>query len=94
MTIDKQTNASVDWVERAINENYIKYYNCSEFTTIKEINGNGSAGKIYQANWKGADSPLVIKSSYKLTIKEIVNEVITLFILFYFFVITLFYMNK
>ncbi|RGB39631.1 kinase-like domain-containing protein [Rhizophagus diaphanus] len=61
-------------VEKAINENYIKYYNYSEFTNIKEINGNGSAGKIYQANWKGADSPLVIKSSYKLTIKEIVNE--------------------
>ncbi|CAB4398614.1 unnamed protein product [Rhizophagus irregularis] len=74
MTIDKQTDDSVDWVEKAINENYIKYYNCSEFTNIKEINGNGSAGKIYQANWKGADSPLVIKSSYKLTIKEIVNE--------------------
>ena len=78
MTIDKPTNDPndyVDWVEKAITENYIKYYNYSDFTNMKEIN-NGSVGNIYQANWKGTDTLLVVKSSYKLSIKEIVNEVL------------------
>ena len=64
----------VDWIEKAITENYIKYYNYDEFTNMKEIN-NGSVGNIFQASWKGTDTLLVVKSSYKLTIKEIVNEV-------------------
>ena len=64
----------VDWIEKAVTENYIKYYNYSEFTNMKEIN-NGSVGNIFQASWKGTDTLLVVKSSYKLTIKEIVNEV-------------------
>ena len=77
MTTDKQTNDSndyVDWVEKAVTENYIKYYDYSEFTNMKEIN-NGSVGSIFRATWKGTDTLLVIKSSYKLTVKEIVNEV-------------------
>ena len=41
---------------------------------MKEIN-NGSVGSIFRAIWKGTDTLLVIKSSYKLTVKEIVNEV-------------------
>ena len=77
MTIDKPTNDPndhVDWVEKAITENYIKYYNYSDFTNMKEIN-NGSVGNIFRASWKGTDTLLVVKSSYKLTVKEIVNEV-------------------
>ena len=64
----------VDWIEKAVTENYIKYYNYSEFTNMKEIN-NGSVGSIFRASWRGTDTSLVIKSSYKLSIKEIVNEV-------------------
>src|SRR5437764_14129836 len=78
MTIVKQTNdysEYVDWLERAVTENHIKYYNYSDFTNMKEIN-NGSVGNIYQANWKGTDTLLVVKSSYKLSIEEIVNEVL------------------
>ena len=74
MTINKQTNDPIDWVEKAIAENYIKYYNYSDFANVKEIN-NGSVGNIYQANWKGTDALLVVKSSYKLSVKEIINEV-------------------
>src|SRR5947207_10896791 len=77
MTTEKQIkdpNDCVDWVEKAVTENHIKYYDYSEFTNMKEIN-NGSVGSIFRANWKGTDTLLVIKSSYKLTIKEIVNEV-------------------
>ena len=78
MTIDKPTNDPndyVDQVEKAISENYIKYYNYSDFTNMKEIN-NGSVGNIHKANWKGANTLLVVKSSYKLSIEEIVNEVL------------------
>ena len=78
MTTDnriKDSNDYVDWVEKAVTENYIKYYNYSDFTNMKEIN-NGSVGNIYQANWKGTDTLLVVKSSYKLSIEEIVNEVL------------------
>ena len=77
MITDKQTkvpNDGVDWLEKAVAENYIKYYNYTEFTNMKEIN-NGSVGNIFQASWKGTDTLLVVKSSYKLTVKEIVNEV-------------------
>src|SRR5271154_1836397 len=77
MTTDKQNkdpNDHVEWVEKAVTENYIKYYDYSDFTNMKEIN-NGSVGSIFRANWKGTDALLVIKSSYKLTIKEIVDEV-------------------
>ena len=75
MTItDKQINDPVNWLEKAITENYIKYYNYADFTNMKEIN-NGSVGNIYQANWKRSDTLLIIKSSYKLTVKEILNEV-------------------
>src|SRR5947207_15984996 len=77
MTTEKQIkdpNDCVDWVEKAVTENYIKYYNYTEFTNMKEIN-NGSVGNIFQASWKGTDTLLVVKSSYKLTVKEIVNEV-------------------
>src|ERR1043165_4420344 len=77
MITDKQANNSndyVDWVEKAVTENYIKYYEYSEFTNMKMIN-NGSVGNVFRASWKGTDTLLVVKSSHKLTIKEIVNEV-------------------
>ena len=70
----KEPNDYVDWVEKAVTENYIKYYEYSEFKNIKEIN-HGSVGNVFRASWKGTDTLLVVKSSYKLTIKEIVNEV-------------------
>ena len=77
MATDNDSNDCVDcvdWIEKAVTENYIKYYNYTEFTNMKEIN-NGSVGNIFQASWKGTDTLLVVKSSYKLTVKEIVNEV-------------------
>jgi hypothetical protein len=68
------SNDYVNWIEKAVTENYIKNYDYSEFTNIKEIN-SGSVGSISRASWKGTDTLLIIKSSYKLTVKEIVNEV-------------------
>ena len=77
MATDNDFNDCVGWIEKAVTENYIKYYNYSDFTNMKVIN-NGSVGNIYQANWKGTDTLLVVKSSYKLSIEEIVNEVLIL----------------
>ena len=74
MAAEKQIDYPIDWIEKAVTENYIKYYDYSNFINMKEIN-NGSVGNIYQANWKGTDTLLIVKSSYKLTVKEIVNEV-------------------
>ena len=74
MAAEKQIDYPIDWIEKAVTENYIKYYDYSNFINMKEIN-NGSVGSIYQANWKGTDTLLIVKSSYKLTVKEIVNEV-------------------
>jgi hypothetical protein len=74
MATDNDSNNYVDWIEKAVTENYIKYYNYAEFTNLKEIN-HGSVGNIFQASWKGTDTFLVVKSSHKLSVKEIVNEV-------------------
>jgi hypothetical protein len=80
MATDNDSNNYVNWIEKAVTENYIKYYNYAEFTNMKEIN-HGSVGNIFQANWKGTDTLLVVKSSCKLPVKEIINEVF--FINFY-----------
>ena len=74
MATDNDSNDYVDWIEKAATENYIKYYNYDEFINMKEIN-NGSVGNIYRASWKETDTLLVVKSSYKLTVREIINEV-------------------
>ncbi len=42
------TNVHVDWIEKAIDENYIKYYDYSRFNDVKEIN-SGSVGNIFRA---------------------------------------------
>ncbi len=42
------TNVHVDWIEKAIDENYIKYYDYSRFKDVKEIN-SGSVGNIFRA---------------------------------------------
>ncbi|RIA96983.1 kinase-like domain-containing protein [Glomus cerebriforme] len=63
----------VDWLEKAIVEEHIKFYDYSHFNNIQEIS-SGSVGNIFRANWKDSDTVLVLKSSYKLTVQEIVNE--------------------
>ena len=64
------SNAHVDWIEKAIDENYIKYYDYVEFNDVEEIN-SGSVGNIFRAKWKDSDTMMVLKSSYKLSIKEV-----------------------
>ena len=50
MVTDSNSNDCVDWIEKAVTENYIKYYNYAEFTNIEEIN-NGSVGNIFPLFW-------------------------------------------
>ncbi|CAG8436839.1 10404_t:CDS:2 [Funneliformis mosseae] len=61
------------WLERAVSENYIKYYDYSGFTNREEIS-SGSFGNVARVNWKDSDTVMAVKYSYNLTIKEIVNE--------------------
>ncbi|CAG8734387.1 3029_t:CDS:1, partial [Funneliformis mosseae] len=45
------SNADYYWLERAISENYIKYYDFAEFINWEEISC-GSYGNVSCANWK------------------------------------------
>ena len=62
-----------NWIEKAVSENYVKYYDDAEFTNKQEIEC-GPNGKIHKANWKGTDTLLVLKS-LRLNDEEIMNEV-------------------
>ena len=60
------------WLEKAIAEKYLKYYEHNEFKNIKEIS-RGSSGSVYRANWKSSN--MVLKYPDNSTIEEFVNEV-------------------
>ena len=81
MKYTNDSNSYIDWIEKAIDENYIKYYDYAGFNDVKEIS-SGSVGNIFRAKWKGSDTIMVLKSSYKLSIKEVVNEVMFVYTLF------------
>ncbi|CAB5357297.1 unnamed protein product [Rhizophagus irregularis] len=49
-------------------------YKKQETDSSADIDCIGSVGNIFRANWKDSDTVLVLKSSYKLTVQEIVNE--------------------
>ncbi len=65
------SNADFDWLEKAITENYIKYYDYAKFTNRKEIS-SGSFGNVSCANWKDSDTVMVLKNPHT---KDIVNEI-------------------
>jgi hypothetical protein len=78
-----QNNENIDewinWIEEAIYKKYIKYYEYENFKNIQVI-GSGSFGRVFRANWYSY-SYLALKSFFnldKITLKEIVNEVILL----------------
>ncbi|CAI2167257.1 5712_t:CDS:2 [Funneliformis geosporum] len=72
-TETKNSYADFDWLERAISEDYIKYYDFGEFTNLEEIS-SGSYVNVSCAKWKGSETIMALKHSFNLTIKEIVNE--------------------
>ena len=82
---------SIGW--KAISEDYIKYYDYDKFNNRKGIS-SGSFGKVSRANWKNFDTVMILKDSYKLTIKEIVNEVnIVIYYYIFFFYQLVKYIN-
>ena len=75
----ESSNEWVNWIEEAISKKHIKYYEYHYFSDIQEI-GCGNFGKVYRVKWKNSHEHLALKSFFNLnniTIKEIVNEVIT-----------------
>ena len=76
----ENSNEWINWIEVAIAEEYLKYYEYKNFSNIKEI-GSGSFGKVFRANRKNSEKYFALKSFFNLdnaTVKEIVREVIYL----------------
>jgi serine/threonine protein kinase len=80
------TNEWINWIEEAIVNEHLNYYEYNQFTNVQEI-GTGSFGKVYRANWKNSGKQFALKSFFNLnnvTMKEIVCEVIYYLIQFFF----------
>jgi hypothetical protein len=78
MYATKYNNEWVNWIEEAIDKEHIEYYEYNEFSNIQEI-GTGSFAKMYRANWRNLKEYFALKSFFnldKVTLKEIVHEVI------------------
>ena len=73
----KESNFYINWLEKSINDNYLSYFEYSDFKNSQEI-GNGAHGKVTRVNWKNVDDFFVLKSfrNDKFTLKEVVNEVL------------------
>ncbi|RGB39557.1 kinase-like domain-containing protein [Rhizophagus diaphanus] len=71
------SNEWTNWIEEAISNKLIKYFDYKHFNNVQEI-GSGSFGKVFRANWKNFSGRFALKSFYnlnKVTIKEIVHEI-------------------
>ena len=76
--VTDNSNELINWIEKAIYEKLIRYYEYNHFHHIQEI-GRGGFGKVYRANWKNSNKYLALKSftSFNnVTAKEIAKEVI------------------
>src|SRR5688572_5939178 len=76
----ENSNKWINWIEVAIAEEYLKYYEYKDFSNIQEI-GSGGFGKVFRANRKNSENYFALKSFFNLndvTVKEIVHEVIYL----------------
>jgi putative IMPACT (imprinted ancient) family translation regulator len=74
----KEASFYIDWLEKSITDEYFNHYEYSELKDLQYI-GEGSFGKIMRANWK-SNHFFALKSfkNDKVTLKEIVNEVLVL----------------
>jgi hypothetical protein len=68
----------INWIEDAISNKHIKYYEYKNFQNIEKIDKN-DFGIIYRAKWKILEQNLTLKSFNlnNATVKEIIREVIT-----------------
>ncbi|UZO07138.1 uncharacterized protein OCT59_027436 [Rhizophagus irregularis] len=73
----KEPNYYINWLEKSIADEYLNYYEYSEFKNLKPI-GNGSFGSVVRANWKNAGNFFALKTfknNCNTTLKELVNEI-------------------
>ncbi|CAB4418116.1 unnamed protein product [Rhizophagus irregularis] len=68
-------NDYIDWLEKAIAEEYFNYYKYSNFEGRKYIGGE-SFGNVYCVNMKNTDTIFALKSfNIKFNLKEVVNKI-------------------
>ncbi|RIA88005.1 hypothetical protein C1645_776025 [Glomus cerebriforme] len=72
----KESNVYIDWLENSITNEYLNYYEYSEFKNIEPI-GRGSYGSVVRANWKSTNRFFALKTfnNDKITLKEVFNEI-------------------
>ena len=58
----KNTNEWIDWIEAAIKNEHLKYYEFKFSAILKKFNGSGDFGKVHRANWKNVRNYLALKS--------------------------------
>ena len=75
----KESNDYINWLEKAIANEYFNYYEYSEFNNLDPI-GSGSYASVVRANWKNTDNFFALKTFNhdKTTLKEVINEVFNL----------------
>ena len=55
-----QTINYVDWLENAIANEHLDYFEYSEFKNIQPI-GKGSYGSVFRGNWKNTNTIFALK---------------------------------
>jgi hypothetical protein len=74
----KDLNYYINWLDKSITEEYINYYEYSDFTNIQQI-GKGSYGNVIRVNWKNYNNRIFALKSFnndKQTLKGVVKEVL------------------
>ena len=76
----KESKFYIDWLEKSIEEELI-HYEYSDFKNLQTI-GSGSYGSVVRAYWKNNQLyALKTFNNNKITLKEVVNEVLYIIIL-------------
>ncbi|CAB5380706.1 unnamed protein product [Rhizophagus irregularis] len=73
--INENTNERIDWIEKAIEEEYLQYYDYKQFSDIRQV-GTGGFGTVFRANFENSEQQFALKS-FKLnntSKEEIINE--------------------
>ncbi|RGB36158.1 kinase-like domain-containing protein [Rhizophagus diaphanus] len=72
---NENTNERIDWIKKAIEEEYLQYYDYKQFSDIRQV-GTGGFGTVFRANLKNSEQQFALKS-FKLnntSKEEIINE--------------------
>lgn len=86
----KENKMLINWIEEAISNKHIKYYDYKNFSNLKVI-GSGGFGEIYSADWKNSRNTLALKSlklndvNNVTAVEKLIYEVITLYYYIHYF---------